>query len=1071
MEGIFRLRLLGTVQVEQDGEPMRGFRSRKALALLGYLAMQNQPVPREHLADMFWGDQPEARGRANLSWVLNRISTLLPGCIQADRHTVQFQRTPSYWLDLDAFAELETQDEAVSLATAMELYRGEFLEGLYLDGCAEFEIWLVGERERWRQRVTRVLGELIAHHSQCGEYQEGLWFARRLLMLEPWRENTHRQVMRLLAHSGQRGAALAQYETCSRVLAEELGVEPAQETTRLYEQIRDGEWKVRKQEDRPDQVDEKPREMRDRQRIVNLRPLDVAHFKDRLCEIQALCDHLADPSVRLVSVVGRGGMGKTALVCRVLASLEQGKLPLPAKEREFPIDGILYLSARSTGLDLERIHADVGRMLGEPAASQLATHWADRHTSLRAKVEYLLETMRDGLYLIILDNLEDELSEDGSIAEEGLRLFVQRCLTHPGGARLIATSRKEVKVPAAALLGARCVPLREGLPEAEAVAMLQDLDPQGVLGLRHAPENDLHRAALLTRGIPRALEILAGILDRNPTASLPKLLATEDTFGAQVVEQLVAEGYRHLEEHERRIMEALSVFDRPVNETAVTYLLHPWWPGLDIRAGLHHLVNSHFVSASRVTGEYSLHPLDRDYAYHRLSDDKEPDAYNRRNLELCAADFYTSIRKPESEWKTINDLAPQLTEFEHRIRGGDYNGACQILEPIDFEYLSLWGHYARLIELRERLLERLTDRGLEAINLSNLGRANRNIGRVERAIEFHKQALEITRQINDHRWEGTVLGYLGSAYRDLGQVDRAIEFHEQALTITQDMGERRWEGIWLGSLAYSYHTLGQVERAVELYEQSVDIAHEVGDAWGEGQRLGNLGHAYRDLGQADRAIELHEQALLAARETGSRWGEEINLGNLAKAYYDLGQVEQAIEFYENALAIAREIGDRLEESYQLLGLGRVLLTTGELTEAQQCCVEALTLEVPVTSYRAALVLGIISLREHDPAARDAFADAVARCQAILDKTTGLYEARYALTAALVGQTVCDPRWADENEQAGLLAPALGEYRRALENCAAPGVVRDAFRDLEMIRAAGIEGLEPVFEAYSVTFSC
>ena len=66
-------------------------------------------------------------------------------------------------------------------------------------------------------------------------------------------------------------------------------------------------------------------------------------------------------------------------------------------------------------------------------------------------------------------------------------------------------------------------------------------------------------------------------------------------------------------------------------------------------------------------------------------------------------------------------------------------------------------------------------------------------------------------------------------------------------------------------------------------------------------------------------------------------------------------------------------------------------------------------------------------------------------------------------AALVGQPVCDPRWAEKRERAGALAPALAEYRRALEICAAPGVVHDALRDLELIRAVGIEGLEPIFE--------
>lgn len=409
---------------------------------------------------------------------------------------------------------------------------------------------------------------------------------------------------------------------------------------------------------RQSQADKERREMRARQRVVNLRPLDVVHFKDRLREMRALCDHLADASVRLVSVVGRGGMGKTALVSRILADLERGVLPVPGKEREIPIDGILYLSARSTGLGLERIYTDVGRMLGKPAASKLAACWADRDMPLAAKVEYLLETMCDGLYLVLLDTLEDYLTEDGDIVEGGLRLFVERCLIQPDGVRLIATSRREVKIAAAALRGVRCLPLREGLPEDDAVALLRDLDPQRMLGLYDASEDDLRRAVRLTRGIPRALEILAGILHRDPTASLPRLLADEDLFGEQVMEQLVAEGYRCLGDDERRVIEALAVFDRPVEETAIAYLLHPWFPGMDVRASLRRLVESYFVSASRVTSEYSLHPLDREYAYRQLLDDEVAGVYTRRNLELRAADFYASIRKPESEWKSIDDVAP-----------------------------------------------------------------------------------------------------------------------------------------------------------------------------------------------------------------------------------------------------------------------------------------------------------------------------------------------------------------------------------------------------------------------------
>ena len=135
----------------------------------------------------------------------------------------------------------------------------------------------------------------------------------------------------------------------------------------------------------------------------------------------------------------------------------------------------------------------------------------------------------------------------------------------------------------------------------------------------------------------------------------------------------------------------------------------------------------------------------------------------------------------------------------------------------------------------------------------------------------------------------------------------------------------------------------------------------------------------------------------------------------------------------------------------------------KLGEARRYGEEALALNEPDTGYQAALVLGNVHLHQRDQAADRAFADATARCQAMLDKTPGLYAPRYALGASLVGQAVRSPRWAEESERPELLAPALAEYRRALAITAAPGVVQDAIRDLELIQAAGIEGLEPAFE--------
>ena len=109
------------------------------------------------------------------------------------------------------------------------------------------------------------------------------------------------------------------------------------------------------------------------------------------------------------------------------------------------------------------------------------------------------------------------------------------------------------------------------------------------------------------------------------------------------------------------------------------------------------------------------------------------------------------------------------------------------------------------------------------------------------------------------------------------------------------------------------------------------------------------------------------------------------------------------------------------------------------------------------------LLGIILLHQDFPSARGTFSDAVARCREMLNQPASPSDAHYALATALVGQAVCGLRWAEESERAELLAPALAEYRRALEIAAAPGIVHDALRDLELIRAAGVGGLKPAFD--------
>lgn len=252
------LRLLGPFQATLDGEPVDGFRSDKVRALLAYLAVESQrPWSRASLADLLWADFPEENARSNLRNALSNLRRLL-GDRRADtpfllvsRATLQFNAASDCWLDvralLDLLAEagqdersLTDEEQIPRLHQAVDLYRGDFLDGFAVDS-APFEQWMLVTRQHLRQRVLQAVRLLALAHARQADLDASTAVTRRWLELEPWDEEAHRHMMRLLVLRSHRTAALAHYQTCRQTLSDELGVEPEPETVRLYEQIRDGD--------------------------------------------------------------------------------------------------------------------------------------------------------------------------------------------------------------------------------------------------------------------------------------------------------------------------------------------------------------------------------------------------------------------------------------------------------------------------------------------------------------------------------------------------------------------------------------------------------------------------------------------------------------------------------------------------------------------------------------------------------------------------------------------------------------------------------------------------------------
>jgi DNA-binding SARP family transcriptional activator len=202
------------------------------------------------LAGLLWPHWPQRSALGNLRYALSNLRGAIgdrdacPPFLLITRETIQFNPAADYELDAAVLAGVVDAHRPAlpELKRAVTLCRGSFLEGFSVGDSPAFDEWALLKREQFNRHLLEALRRLADHYEGKGEYEQAQVFAWRQVELEPWQEEGHQQLMRVLALSGRRSAALAQYRTCRRMLAQELGVEPARETTALYESIRAGEF-------------------------------------------------------------------------------------------------------------------------------------------------------------------------------------------------------------------------------------------------------------------------------------------------------------------------------------------------------------------------------------------------------------------------------------------------------------------------------------------------------------------------------------------------------------------------------------------------------------------------------------------------------------------------------------------------------------------------------------------------------------------------------------------------------------------------------------------------------------
>ena len=410
------LRLLGVPEVRLGDQPV-ALRRRTSVALLGYLAITGRRYPRSMLTGLLAGDASEEQAQKRVSNTLADLRAAVGEHLQVTRQWVEFDRERPHRIDVSEFeAQVAAREEpraaAAGAAAALDLYRGEFLAGVDLRDAPEFDEWLVGQRERLRLSLIQALQAALKGHLRSGPTSApaGIAAARRLLELEPWSEDGHQALMVLLARSGQRCAALKQYATYRRVLAEELGIEPPPAAAALAARLRAA-----------------PRA------VPHNLPERAIPFVGRQAELGLVADRLTDPACRLVTLVGLGGSGKSALAVEVARSFAA-----PAAgfgEPVFP-DGVFVVplgdaspdasaAPDSPELAAARIGAAVGRAVGVAGGAG---------GPLAAVAGHL----RSRRVLLVVDGMDQHAMGAGALTA---------LLRQSAGVTLLVTSRTRLRLP------------------------------------------------------------------------------------------------------------------------------------------------------------------------------------------------------------------------------------------------------------------------------------------------------------------------------------------------------------------------------------------------------------------------------------------------------------------------------------------------------------------------------------------------------------------------------------------------------------------------------------------------
>ncbi|VAW42684.1 hypothetical protein MNBD_CHLOROFLEXI01-3855, partial [hydrothermal vent metagenome] len=368
--------------------------------------------------------------------------------------------------------------------------------------------------------------------------------------------------------------------------------------------------------------------------------------------------------------------------------------------------------------------------------------------------------------------------------------------------------------------------------------------------------------------------------------------------------------------------------------------------GLDVRADiyamgcvLYEMVMGHFAAEGKTREELRdvhlngrIKPLNpklplplRQFIQRSLAIPREQRYRDWAEAEKALASVYTQVSGEPSppEWDGAEETAD-----ERLAAGNSYN--TMGLAYFDIGKLDVAVMY---FEQAVNVARAENIRELEGKGLGNLGLAYAALGYIERAIEFLEEQLAIARELGDLAEEGRSQGNLGRVYRQKGDAERAVRFHKKELQIFQRLANRFKEAEALHNLGETHRQLANQKQAVSFYKQSLEIARDINDRTRVERILNSMGKVYLESGEHKEAAQLFKQTLTIARQIGDRVGEGEVLGNLGELYHASGFTDRGIEYYTHALNISQESNNRRKTIENLLRLGDLYLIKGDVDQA------------------------------------------------------------------------------------------------------------------------------------------